>query len=201
MAVSSEFRRSIKNRTRRSRRLEVVLFFFLMATGLSEGCRPWTFKNLGIHAMPYFLVIVRIFSVWRWNRVVRVSSLDDRAMLEYGMEFEKLGDVQQKEILDRYRVGTYLLEYFPDEFEAAQERESHMRSYDVLRWLLPVLAVVYWVGWRLLPEGVVRAAWTDGPVVLTWVLLLVLALPQLIRMWTEPDEVGEPRAVAMEREA
>jgi hypothetical protein len=67
--------------------------------------------------------------------------------------------------------------------------------------LLPTLAVVYWLGWDLLPVGRFRAGWTDSPVVLTWVLLLVLALPQMIRLWTEPDEVGEPRVVAMEREA
>ena len=70
-----------------------------------------------------------------------------------------------------------------------------------MKVLLPVLAVVYWVGWRLLPEGRLRGGWTDGPVVLAWVLMLVLALPQMILMWTEPDEVREPKVVAMEREA
>ena len=133
--------------------------------------------------------------------MVQVSSLDDRAVAEYGVEFEKLGEAQQKELLRRYRVGTYLLGYYPDELEEAQERESFQRAYGVLRWLLPVLAVIYWAGWRVLPEGRVRAGWTDGPVVLMWVLLLVLALPQLIRMWTEPDEVGEPKVVAMEKQA
>jgi len=49
--------------------------------------------------------------------------------------------------------------------------------------------------------GWVRAGWTDGPVVLAWVLLLVLAMPQIVRLWTEPDEVGEARVVTVEREA
>ena len=40
-----------------------------------------------------------------------------------------------------------------------------------------------------------RAGWTDAPVVMTWVLLLVLALPQLVRLWTEPDDAGDPRVV------
>jgi len=149
--------------------------------------------------MPYLLVIVRIFSVWRWNRVVRVSSLDDRAMLEYGMEFEQLRDAQQKDLLKRYRVGTYLLNYFPDEREGAEEQESQMRAYAMLRWLLPIVAAVYAVGWWLLPEGSFRVGWTNGPVVVTWLFLLILALPQMIRMWTEPDEMGEPKVV--EREA
>lgn len=76
-----------------------------------------------------------------------------------------------------------------------------MRAYGVMRWLLPVLAVGYWAGWRLLPVGRMRERWTDGPVVMVWVLLLVLAMPQIVRMWTEPDAVGESRVVVMERGA
>jgi hypothetical protein len=38
-------------------------------------------------------------------------------------------------------------------------------------------------------------------VVLFWVLLLVLALPQILQLWTEPDDMGEPRMLAMGREA
>ena len=122
-------------------------------------------------------------------------------MVEYGVEFDRLGEAEQKDLLKRYRVGTYLLNYFPDEREEELERESKERAYGVLGWLLPVLAVIYWAGWRLLPEGRVRAGWTDGPVVLAWVLLLVLAMPQIVRLWTEPDEVGEARVVTVEREA
>jgi hypothetical protein len=198
MAVSSEFRRSMKNRRQRARRVEVGLFFMLMAVGLSESGRPLTFGSLGFRAVPYILVIARVFRVWNSQRMIPVSSLDDRAVAEYGVEFKRLGEAQQKEILQGYRVGTYLLGYFPDELEEARERESYQRAYGVLKWLLPVLAVIYWAGWRVLPEGRVRAGWTDGPVVLAWVLLLVLALPQMLRMWTEPDEVGEPKVVVME---
>jgi hypothetical protein len=46
-----------------------------------------------------------------------------------------------------------------------------------------------------LPEGGIRHAWTNGPVVLTWVMLFVLALPQILRMWTVPDDPGEPKLV------
>lgn len=84
-----------------------------------------------------------------------VSSLDDRAMLEHGVEFERLGEADQKAILRRYRVGTYLVNYFPDEREGAQERESQVRAYEMLRWLLPIVAVVYAVGWWLLPAGMI----------------------------------------------
>jgi hypothetical protein len=200
MAVSRAFRQAMRNRTQRSRRFEVLLFFVFMAMGLSFAGEPFRWAQLGARVFPLIYAVGRIFRLWNWQRAIPVSSLDDRSVMEYGIEFEKLGEAQQKEILRRYRVGTYLWNYFPDELEEARERESYGRAYEVLRWLLPLLAAVYWVGWRLLPEGGLRAGWTDGPVVLTWVLLLVLALPQLIRMWMEPDDlVSEPKIV--EREA
>jgi hypothetical protein len=202
MALSYALRQALKNRTRRRRRVEVAMFFFWLLLGLVEGAgRPLSWGTVGIRSFPYIWAIGQIFGYWRRMRTLPVSSLDDRAMVEYGVEFEQLGEAQQKDLLRRYRVGTYLLDYFPDEREGAQERESQMQAYAMLRWLLPMVAAVYAVGWWLLPEGKIRVGWTNGPVVMTWLFLLVLALPQMIWMWTEPDEVGEPRVVAMEREA
>ena len=47
MAVSRGLRRAMKNRTRRSRRLEVVFFFFVMTWGLSYAGRPFRWAELG----------------------------------------------------------------------------------------------------------------------------------------------------------
>jgi hypothetical protein len=199
MALSYIVRQALKQRKRSSRRIEVVMFFFFMALGLMEGGAPLNWHTVGVRSIPYIWAVGQVFANWRRQRMLPVTSLDDRAMVEYGVEFEQLEDAQQEDLLKRYRVGTYIVNYFPDEREGAQEQEMHLRAYGVLRWLLPVLVAVYWVGWRLIPEGGVRAAWVDGPVVMTWVLLLVLGLPQILRMWTEPDEVvGEPRVVKME---
>ncbi len=206
MAVSLAFKQAMKKRTRRSRRWEVVFFFVLMAMGLAGAGMHFRWFELWFFVMPYVYAVGRIYSWqvmnWDWQRrMIPVSSLDDRAVLEHGVEFEQLSEAQQKDLLGRYQVGTYLMNFYPDEREKELRGEAHWRAYDVMKVLLPVLAVVYWVGWKLLPEGRLRAGWTDGPVVLAWVLLLVLALPQMILMWTEPDEVREPKVVTMEREA
>lgn len=200
MAVSDATRQALKRRTRRARRGQVALFFFWMMLGLLEAGRPLSWHTFVGRVFPYLWVLVWANS-GRNQRILPVSSLDDRAMVEHGVEFERLGEVEQKDLLKRYRVGRYLRNYFPDEREEELEQESKERAYGVLRWLLPGIAVVYWAGWRFLPVGSVRAHWTDGPVVMAWALLLVLVMPQVVRMWTEPDEVGDPKIVAMEREA
>ena len=206
MAVSLAFKQAMKKRTRRSRRWEVVFFFVLMAMGLSSAGMHFRWFGLWFFVTPYLYAVQRIYSWqvmnWDWQRrMVPVSSLDDRAMLEHGVEFDGLSEVEQKDLLGRYRMGTYLMDFYPDEREKELRGEAHRRAYDVMKVLLPVLAVVYWVGWKLLPEGRLRVGWTDGPVVLAWGFLLVLALPGIILMWTEPDAVGEPKVVGMEREA
>jgi hypothetical protein len=196
MALSYAFRQAMKFRTRRSRRLEVLMFFSLIVCGLSEAGRPFRWEQFGIATTPLVLAVGRIFTFWKWRRMTPVSSLDDRATLEYGVEFEQLTAAQQHEVLRRYQVGTYLLNHYPDELQTAREAEAHVRAYAAMRILLLPLVLVYWVGWLWLPQGRVRAGWTDAPTVLLWAALFVLALPQMIQMWTEPDDPGEPLLAA-----
>jgi hypothetical protein len=196
MALSLASRRMEKNRTQRSRRIEVLSFFVMMAIGLAYAGRPfrWGYFVSVVYA------IVRIYQFWRLQ-ILPVSTAHDRAMREYGVEFERLNLSQKQGLERRARVRSYLPNSLPDEMQAARESEASVRAYGVLKILLSLLAVIYWAGWRLLPEGRVRVGWTDAPMVMIWVLLLVLALPQMIRMWREPDDVGEARVVAMGREA
>ena len=199
MAISNLLRQALKRRKRSVRRMDVAVFLVCVLLGLWEGSVPLSEHNWGPRLLLCMFAIMQVLRDWRWNRRLSVCSLDDRAMLEHGVEFEQLSEMEQGEILRQYRVGTYLMNYFPDEREGVEERDSLVRAYAMLRWLLPAIAAVYALGWWLAPVGKVRAGWTNGPVVVAWLFLLVLALPQMIWMWTEPDEVGEVRVV--EREA
>lgn len=195
MAVSFAYKQSIKNRKRRSRRWEVCCFFLLMTIALISAGDPLSFRGLLFGFTVYCIPLLSAFRGWDWNRLVKVTSLDDRAMNEYGVEFEQATEAQQKSLLSRYRVGTYVYGYYPDEYEEMRQRECQQRAYAILRALLPSVVAVYWLGWKLLPQGHARDAWTNGPVVFYWVSLLVIALPQMIRMWTEPDDPAEPKLV------
>ncbi len=187
MALSAAFKQSIKERRRRARRLEAVLFISILLLGLLSAGVPFRWENLVVLVPPYLLVLLT-FRRWRSLGLIRVNSLDDRAMLEYGVTFDKLDDAQEKEILRRYRVGTYLMNYFPDERETELMREAHVRAFDVMKVLLPTVAAIYWAGWKLLPAGRIRTGWTDFPVVLFWLFLMMLGLPQVVHLWSAPDD-------------
>jgi len=195
MAISGGFKRAMQFRTRRSRRTEVVFFVFIVAFGFYSATFRfyWFFLNL------YLYPVVRIWKsgMMSWDerrRVVPVSTLDDLAMLEHGVGFDALEKVQQSEILDRYRGGTWLLNYFPDEREHEMQAKAHLRAYELMRWLLPVMSLLCWAMYR----------WVSGTnvlVLLFWMVIVVLGLPQMILLWTEPEDVREMQVVAMEREA
>lgn len=105
-------------------------------------------------------------------------------MLKYGAEYDALKPEQQKDILDHYRIGTYI---FPRPGEQAVPKRSSRyylpQAYRVYRWSAVPLAGVYWAGWRWLPSGYVRDAWTNVPVVIAVLLISVFALPRLLKLW------------------
>jgi hypothetical protein len=65
---------------------------------------------------------------------------------------------------------------------------------------LPVFVVAYWAVCLWMPVGSVRGGLLISAVVLSGMVIPVMILPDLIRLWTEPDEAGETRVVT-EREA
>lgn len=197
MALSYEFKQALKFRRRRSRRLQVLFFFAMVALGLSYAGQPWSWREVPAEIYPYLIAFSLVYRFWAWSQYLKISSLDDRAMLEYGKEFEQLTKNEQEAISRRYRVGTYILDYFPDERQKEVKRDAHVRAYEILRLLFPAIVLVYWLGWRFLPAGRFRAGWTDCPVVMVWTGLVTVALPQMVQMWTEPDEIGEPNVVSI----
>jgi hypothetical protein len=74
--------------------------------------------------------------------------------------------------------------------------------FDLLLYRMVIaIVIVSWAAYLTVPE---RALGWGGlmmksPLMLTWLAMALIVLPILIRMWMEPDEVGEPRVVTMER--
>jgi hypothetical protein len=191
MALSRGFKSAMKFRKRRSRRWEVALFATLVVTGI-VGASEGSAFFLPLVVVALSRVLTSGMASWDWRRrVIPVSTLDDRAMLEYGTVFDALTPVRQDVILSRYRGGTRLLNYFPDECEDVRRNEANRHAFLILRWLLPVLLLACWLRKATDPRAHVL-------MLIFWVVMAVLALPQLILLWTEPDDVGEMDVVAAE---
>lgn len=124
-----------------------------------------------------------------------VSSLDDRAQLAHGLNFGQLSAAEQNEILRRYRVGRFILSQTQDERQEALQLKANEMALRFLRVSLVGFIGAYWAIYLWLPVGDWRDMLTDSSVIISWLALFVVSLPQMIVMWTEPDEIREPRVI------
>ena len=69
-------------------------------------------------------------------------------------------------------------------------------AFRVLRRTLPWFAAAYWAVYLWMPTGGWRETLMDSPVLISWLAVFVISLPQAIEIWREPDRTGEPRAPA-----
>jgi len=121
-------------------------------------------------------------------------SLEDRAVIEYGAEFDALKSKQRGEVFQRaVREGVFGRVKI-DEQEAERRLRAQGAAYRLLGPVLAVFVTGYWGGLFGPFEGT-RSALAVTAVVVTWLSALVLPAPTLLRTWTQPDEPGETAAV------
>jgi hypothetical protein len=196
--ASWQLRGALKRRTRKWRRRRVVVLYCMMLLWplVTLGNDHHGFTHLFWAAFAPFLVIWQL-PQWRRDQQRVVTNLDDRAQVEHGVNFDQLSEVEQKEMLRRYRVGRYLVDAYwvLDERQEMSRLRASEAAFRFLRVPLLCFAAAYWMVYLWVPAGDWRDMLTDSPVLITWLAVFVISLPQQIEMWTEPDDVGEPRAV------
>lgn len=193
-------RSALKRQTRRHRRRQVISFYLLMAVSLlvTLGTDHHSFRSI---AFSVSLALIATggglgLSVPGSKRLV-VKSLDDRAQVRHGLNFDQLSEAEQKEILQRYRVWGYIVDpdRNPDERRIAMRLHANDAAFRFLKVALPVFVAAYWMVYLWVPSGPWRETLMDSPVLIMWLAVFILNLPTVIELWTEPDGLGEPRAV------
>jgi hypothetical protein len=121
---------------------------------------------------------------------VMLGSLDDWSRYFHGIDFASASEAQQKDVLNRYRVGNYWMPEKPDYYgkaDVADEREVMERdraSYLSLRFLALTIAALALYQGALLREGWNAAA---NAALLLGLAVAAITLPKAIILWTEAD--------------
>jgi hypothetical protein len=123
-------------------------------------------------------------------------SLEDRAVMQYGAEFDALKERQRGEIFQRAVRDGLFGRVKVDEQEAERRLRAQGAAYRLLGPALVVFVTGYWAVCLFGTFEPTRSALAVTAVVVTWLAALVLAAPTMIRMWTQPDEPRETAAVA-----
>jgi hypothetical protein len=207
-----------RQRTRRVlAALIVFLLAFVFAIWIGEAYLEHVRSGDG-HGLFYRIVVFvtgasmgfQVGVVIFWSKVTYMlagSSTEDLALLEYGMPYDKLTAPQRRKMLVRQRATMFVSCFRADERQSAEQERAERAAYRLLRRAVTVIVIVTWAAYLIVPERAFGwlLQWVGlmmkSPLMLTWLAMVLIALPVLIRLWTEPDGVGEVRVVAMEREA
>ena len=123
-------------------------------------------------------------------------SLEDRAVMQYGAEFDALKEKQRGEVFQQAVRDGLFGRVKIDEHEAEQRLRAQGAAYRLLGPALVVFVAGYWAVCLFGPFAATRSALAVTAVVVTWLSALVLAAPTMIRLWTQPDEPEETAVVA-----
>ena len=123
------------------------------------------------------------------------TTLEDRALMEYGTPFAVLEEQQRVDLYRRQTRGDFRHDVSSDERETRLRLYSTDAAYRILRPGIAALIAAYWAFCLLAPFAKQRITLLITAVVFTWIAVAIIALPTLIRSWTEPDDPGEPRLV------
>ena len=189
---------------RHFRRFVVLLWIGMLAID------PWmvsllvrTYAVLG--TLPHLLLptLTQLAITWLAFRGVQIGlaqpTLDDSAMMQHGEEFEALTDQEREELFQQRLRDSLQGKVRTDEREAELQLHAEGAAYRLLRPGLALVVAGYWAACLLGPFAKVRETLVDTAIAVTWIAVAVLVLPTMVRMWTQPNEVGETRIVNLNK--
>jgi hypothetical protein len=193
----AKVRKMSRTGKRRTRRLLFALLWVpVLACEIAVSLRvvrldPWA----GLMSTAWLAALLGL-----WVRSLGIGfaqvSLEDRALMEYGAEFDVLKEKQRGVLFQRAVRDGLFGRVKVDEHEAEMRLRAQGAAYRLLGPALLVFLMGYWAVCLLGPLGAMRTAVAVTAVVMTWLVALVLAAPTMIRMWTQPDEMEETAPVA-----
>jgi hypothetical protein len=186
--------------SRRARRMLVLGWIVLLAVYARIAffvARLWAPGAIG---PVVFAMLFAWFAFTRMRMSLSRTSLEDRALAEFGERFEALAQSQRIALSEKYMRDSVL----GSRISAGDERETSLRlsseaaAYGLLRPGLVLVLAAYWAFCLLgsLADPT-REVLARTAIAFSFLVLGVLALPTMVCMWTQPDEPGEPKLVTL----
>jgi hypothetical protein len=182
---------------RTSRRLLVAgLGVILVLSVMNE------FMVAGLSLAAIGIVVLHLFVLGFLLRLLRnrlaLPTLESRALIECGMEFETLSEKEREKLQKLQSRDALMGRVHWDERDAELQMRAEAAAYRLLKPGLVMIIAGFWVacwwgGFQVSDASVGKAA-----ICFTWLVFVVLALPTVVRLWTQADEVGEPVVVGRE---
>jgi hypothetical protein len=191
--------------TRRFRRFVVLLWIAMLAID------PWLIFRLTqrfalLARLPALLLptLSQLLITWLAFRAMQVGlaqpTLDDDALMHHGEQFDALTIRQREQLFEQRSKDLLLGRVHRDEREAELRLDAERKAYRLLRPGLVLVVAAYWAVCLLGPFAAVRETLVVTAIAVTWIAVAILVLPTMVRMWTQPNELGEPQIVKTPKE-
>jgi hypothetical protein len=191
--------------TRRFRRFVVLLWIGMLAFD------PWMVFRLeqGISVLarlPDLLLptLSQLLITWVAFHGMRIGlaqpTLEDSAAMQFGVGFNALSSKEREELFQRRFRDVILGRVRKDEREAELRLRAEGAAYRLLRPGMVIVVAAYWAVCLLGPFEPIRGALIVTAIAFTWFAVAVLVMPTMVRMWTQPNEVGEVQIVGRQDE-
>lgn len=185
---------------RRMRRVAVLLWVGML------GFDPWVVSRLArnyaaLMMLPSLLLptVTQLLITWLAFRGMRIGlaqpTVEDSAVMQFGSEFETLTDKQRDELYTQRFRDFVLGRASKDEREIELRLRAEGAAYRLLRPGLVIAVIGYWAVCLMGPFETIREPLAVTAIAFTWLAVAVLVLPTMVRMWTQPNEVGETRII------
>jgi hypothetical protein len=187
---------SVWGNNRRMRRFAVLMWIAMLAFD------PWMVSRLARHyavlaMLPGLLLptITQLAITWLAFRGMRIGlaqpTLEDSAIILFDTNFDALTDQQCDELYDHRFRDFFLGRVRRDEREAELRLRAEGAAYRLLRPGLIVAIALYWAICLFGPFETIREPLAITAIAFTWLAVAVLVLPTMVRMWTQPNEIGD----------
>lgn len=190
--------------SRRVRRFVVLLWIAVLAAD------PWIVMRISrsfdaLARLPQLLLptVTQLLIAWVAFRTMQAGlaqpPLNDSAVMQFGADFDILSDEEHEELMCGRSRELLLGAMERDEREADLQAHAERDAYRLLRPGLPIIVAAYWSVCLFAPFAAERPTLILTAVGLTWLAVLVLVLPTMVRMWTQPNEAGETQIARPEK--
>jgi hypothetical protein len=191
--------------TRRFRRFVVLLWIGMLAFD------PWMVFRLeqGIAVLarlPDLLLptLSQLLITWVAFHGMKIGlaqpTIEDSAAMQFGVGFNALSSQEREELFQRRFRDLILGRVRKDEREAELRLRAEGAAYRLLRPGMVIAVAAYWAVCLFGPFEPIRGALIVTSIAFTWFAVAVLVMPTMVRMWTQPNEAGEPQIVGTEDE-
>jgi hypothetical protein len=180
-------------RNRTLRRVLMLLWLGLLAV---DARLAYSAARLDAVSAIYPTLTLFGLALWAFRRMdtgLAQPSLNDRSVIQFGADFDSLSEVERAQVFDQQIRDQLLSVVQQDERENTLRLRSEGVAYRMLRPGLIVTVAAYWAVCLLGPFAAIRNVLAITAIAFTWLALMVLVLPTMIRLWTDPDEVSELR--------